>query len=232
MTKRHSESPPARQRRSLQAAYRQRGKRNNNLWLIYSVKTDRDWLLSSDRQLIHWLYYLEINPCIKTFDLSPQPIISTDANETKDSAFDAMAEYTDGHIEWHTVKAGESHDASSISQSQSQAAKAPERGVQYVVFDDSHLRPHVKLAMRWLKPLAFAAVLRGQEKIPCRQAVISACSAQAKGTIGQLLADLCAYDEAIVLGMLVRLTIEAHLALDLDRESFGLTTEWRWHGKA
>lgn len=65
-------------RQSVIGAYRARGRGNSNLWLVYSPKTDTDWLIPSDRQLVHWLYFLESNPEVRSFNLAPDPIISHD----------------------------------------------------------------------------------------------------------------------------------------------------------
>ncbi|MET3139971.1 hypothetical protein AAKU61_004355 [Undibacterium sp. GrIS 1.2] len=71
-------SPKSLQRLRVFDAYRGRGHQNSNLWLVYSVKTQRDWILPSDRQLVHWIHYLETNPLVKWFDLAPEKNLSTD----------------------------------------------------------------------------------------------------------------------------------------------------------
>lgn len=63
-------------------------------------------ILPSDRQLIHWLYYLETNHEVTSFDLAPEPILSKDDNETRATELDAIVTKRDGTIEWHEVKAG------------------------------------------------------------------------------------------------------------------------------
>src|SRR5574342_340365 len=68
-------------RKTVMEAYRSRGKGISNLWLVYSAKTNSDWILPSDRQLIHWLYFLEANPDVRTFDLAPEPILSESREE-------------------------------------------------------------------------------------------------------------------------------------------------------
>jgi hypothetical protein len=58
---------PSRQRARVLEAYRGRGHRNSNLWLVYSVKQDQDLLLHSDRSLVHWLTFLEGDPDVTGF---------------------------------------------------------------------------------------------------------------------------------------------------------------------
>src|SRR3546814_8184392 len=49
---------------------RGRGQRNNNIFLDDSVKTEQDWVLHGDRHLVHWIYYLETDTEVKTFDFT------------------------------------------------------------------------------------------------------------------------------------------------------------------
>jgi hypothetical protein len=50
-----SRALPSKQRTNVIRAYRSRGRANRNLWLVYSPKTDRGWILGSDRHLVHWI---------------------------------------------------------------------------------------------------------------------------------------------------------------------------------
>lgn len=81
-------------RKSIIGAYRARGKGKNNLWLVSSIKTNQDWILPSDRQLVHWLYYLETNQDAIDFDLAPEPILSHDDNEVRSTTRFALQSLT------------------------------------------------------------------------------------------------------------------------------------------
>lgn len=78
-------------RKKVRAAYRSRGQGNSNLWLVYSAKTGSDWILPSDRQLVHWASFLEANSDVRTFDLAPEPILSEDENEARATELDAVS---------------------------------------------------------------------------------------------------------------------------------------------
>lgn len=216
-------------RRSIREVYRGRGRRNSNLWLVYSVKTDRDWILPSDRQLVHWLYFLESEPTVSTFDLAPDPIVSTDDKEIRGAELDAVAVYRDGHIEWHEIKAA-TRNPVDRSQFLAQAAAATKEGVKYTVFTDHILRPIAAVALRWIKPLSFAAMLRGQEQAPCRTSLAAYFREHKKGTIRTAVTDLAQFDQPVVLGMMVRMGVENVIHFDLSRRSFGLQTEWSLNG--
>lgn len=100
-------SPKSSLRKSIRDINRSRGHGNNNLWYFYSPKTDKDWVLPSDVQFVHWLYFLEANPAVMNFDLAPGVTVSSDDEEPRGTELDAIVVFRDGHIEWHEVKAGE-----------------------------------------------------------------------------------------------------------------------------
>ncbi|MBS4068162.1 MAG: hypothetical protein KGZ62_06145 [Sulfurimonas sp.] len=204
--------------------------RNNNLWLVYSVKTDRDWLLPSDRQLIHWLHYLESNPDVASFDLAPEPLLSHDADEVRATELDATVVYKDGHIEWHEVKAKLSSNAKDNSQFLAQAQAASKAAVKYRRFDDTQFQDVSASALRWLKPLAFAEVIRGQKHLPCQTALASYLLGEKDGTVGQILSSMKGFEAPTVLGVLIRIAIDSNILIDLKQRSFGLQTKWRVHG--
>lgn len=58
-------SPRNAQRLRIIDTYRGLARRNTNLFLIYSIKMDRDWMISGDRPFVHWIYYLETDPDVK-----------------------------------------------------------------------------------------------------------------------------------------------------------------------
>lgn len=211
-------------------AYRSRGKSISNLWLIYSAKTNSDWILPSDRQLIHWLYFLEANPDVRTFDLAPEPILSEDKNETRATELDAVVTTRMGPVEWHEVKAGRGKNPAHASQATAQARAAAKEHTTYRRFDDTDLKPNAKVAMRWAKAMSFAAAIAGQEYIACRTSMITMFQRRRSGTVRQLLDNLAECDSAVVHGMLVRLAVTGIVRLDLSVATYGLTTHWTYHG--
>lgn len=65
-------SPKSQQRLRVMDVYRGRGHRNSNLWLGYSEKLDQDCIVTNDRELVHWIVFLEIDPTVKRFECAPQ----------------------------------------------------------------------------------------------------------------------------------------------------------------
>lgn len=212
-------------------AYRARGHGPSNLWLVTSVKTNQDWLLPSDRQLIHWIACLEINSDVIDFDLAPEVILSQDSNEQKATQLDAIVTYKDHRIAWHEVKAGRNkQDPNNRSQFLAQAAAASKEHVQYRIFNDRDLKPLTKMALRWIKPLAFANALCGQEHSHCRALLVTYFKQHESGNIGQIMHALSEHDQAIVLGMVSRLAFQGVITLDLSKYSFGLLSPWSYRG--
>lgn len=222
-----SQSVRNRQRTRVFDAYRGRGRKNNNLWLVYSVKMDRDWILPSDRQLIHWLYYLEIQPVVKSFDLVPPPIISHNDFEVRETELDAVVVNRDGSKEWHEVKSSEIEKTAARSQLLAQSAGAAEVATKYVVFTDADLAPYAGICMRWLKAICYAAVLRGQEQIPTLIALTNVVQDLTSGTIGEIESVLPGFDSIVIRGLIVRMAIEGTLSIDLKSGSFRAATPWR-----
>jgi len=199
-----SQSLASGRRKSITEAYRSRGRSNSNLWLVYSIKTDRDYIFPSDRQLIHWLYFLESNPEVKSFEIEPPAIMSVDAFETRATELDAKAFFVDGRIEWHEVKSEDNELSPGKSQLQAQAAAASTEGVTYRTFSDKDISPHVRVSLRWLKAIGFAAVLRersfSQETLALNRTIRGMCS----GTVDDILQANFEFDPMIIKGLVVR----------------------------
>lgn len=218
------------QRTNIKKAYSARGKGEGNLWLVYSVKTNSNWILPSDRQLIHWLC-LESDPQVKSFDLAPEQIISHDGNETRATELDATVVFKDGRIQWHEVKVGtDKKEPSNQSQFNAQAAAAAKEHVEYKIINDTYLKPREKVALRWLKPLGYADVIKKSQHTACHLALINFLQKQLKGNIQQLIESIDDFDSSIVLGVFVRLVIAGVVELNLEKSTFGLKTAWQYHG--
>lgn len=170
-------SPRSQQRARVFDAYRGRGRKNNNLWLVYSVKTKRDWILTSDRRLVHWLCYLESDQRVLSFDV---PDHSSESAEDNGSA--AEVTYRDGHHEHHIVRADDS--STEISGDISAAAL---RAHSVRVFSDAELQPRVIVAMRWLKAIGYAAAIREYEHTPALIALLARIRSGNNGKVGDLV---------------------------------------------
>ena len=62
----------------------------------------------------------------------------------------------------------------------------------------------MKVALRWLKPLGYADVIKKSQHTTCHVALTSLLQKHLKGNIQQLLESTVDFDSSIVLGVLVR----------------------------
>lgn len=189
-------------------AYRARGHGLNNLWLVYSPKTDRDWLLNSDLQYIYWLRFLESNSAVGCFEIL----------ERQTATPDFLVHYRDGSSEVHFVK------SSNID--------APEL---YLVdgnylpcksFDYERVEAVAIEALRWAKPLGFAASIRGEEYISLMNAVALYFHRVRIGTVGDVVSHLGEYDRTEVVGVIVRQHAKGLIKISLGSHPFSLNTVW------
>ena len=221
-------SPRARVRKSMFAQYGARGSdTKSNRWLAYSVKTNRDWIFPSDRQLVHWLMFLETDPAVQTFNAAPDIVLSVDDKEVRATELDAEVVYEDGHVEWHEVKSGSHQHPSHRSQLQAQAAAASAQGIRYRIFDDEQLQPLAAIALRWLTATCFAAAIRDHPYLPAQNAIASYCYGTREGTVAEVLDAFSALPEPVTIGVLVRLAIKDVIAFDLKALPLGRRTPWK-----
>lgn len=220
--------PKSRARQSLLKRYRSRGHRNSNLWLVFSVKTARDWIVDSDVRLIYWLLHLESNPDVQSFDLEPE-ITHSSSRGAPRSRIDAQVLYKDGHVEWHRI----SDITASVQSSQADQladALARECNRPLRLISRSELSHRNLEAMHWLTALAYAAVLRNETNQPPVNALAALLHQNpAGGTVKEILEALTHHDQAILLGIIIRLAIAGTIHLDLTKKPFGYLTEWQAH---
>jgi hypothetical protein len=196
-------------------AYRGRGRRNNALWLGYSVKTDQDLILSSDRRFVHWLAFLEADPLVKSFELT-----TTADGSVSDTSI--RVQLANGAHETHLVLTG------SPTPEEHRVFQGKKRPEPVRIFSDANLKPQVPLAMRWHKALAFAAAIRDKEFVPLRLALVPLLRSLGSGTLGQISNEMNGFEEPATFGVLVRLAVEGHVSIDLTASGFGYATMWTW----
>jgi hypothetical protein len=223
-------SPRSQQRYRLLDAYRGRGRRNNNLFLVYSVKTQRDFILPSDRQFIHWIHFLETAPDVKTFEIAPKAAISHDSKELRATELDAYVRYWDGREEWHEVKSDEKSIQDANPQLLAQSSLSSKLGTSYIVISDEELKPHVESSLRWLKVITYASTLRDFPLIFQTTKLLDYCALHRQGTLGELIKALEAEipDTEIIKGLVARLAIIGSLSLDLSQFGFSAAAGWLW----
>jgi hypothetical protein len=218
-------SPKSQQRTRVFETYRGRGHRNNNLWLVYSVKTRRDWILNSDRKLIHWIRYLETDPRVTSFELITDDTSAAHEADCDDHYADVWL--TNGSRERHQVTASRPGRQLVLD-----LPSATQDGGVYKNFSEDELAPHAFIATRWLKAIAYAAAIREQEHAHVRTALAVTFHSRGQGTLRDVLADVEGFDPSVVMGMLVRAAILGIVELDLFDRPLCMHTSWRVRAKS
>lgn len=184
--------------------------------------------MPSDRQLVYWIHYLETDPLVKWFDLTPEKTAPFGQEESRGTELHAEVYLHDGSNEWHEVKASGSQltRPEPLAPYSATMAAPP----KHRIFSDSELKPHVRSSMHWLKALNFAATIRDQKHTHVLLALLNFLQIRKLGIVRHLSSDLADYDPPVLQGLLVRLAVQGHVDLDLTAGSFSYSTSWRWRG--
>lgn len=204
----------SRQRARVLASYRGRGHRNGNLWLVYSVKENRDILLHSDRSLVHWLVFLETDSSVASFhEIDVE--FSKQHGIPQTSAM--IVRYRSGIHEVHLV---------AVEPPQIQTFKM-DTGVAHLrLFSEDSLRTQTQIALRWLKALGYITVFRHQDLTALSNLLASALLRRGSGTIDDLFDEFPEIDRATTYALLVRAAIFGHITLNLCLHGLSPKTPW------
>ncbi|MYM71748.1 hypothetical protein GTP56_05990 [Duganella sp. FT134W] len=209
------------QRQNVLLKYRGRGHRNNQLWLLYSYKTRRDWIINSDHELVYWLTYLESHGDVKSFDLAPETL----PFEAHKALKFFQVELRNGTIQWHVI-----HSSSSETTNTTERSIPQHEAI--VVWDHATIRLKAPLAVRWLKPIAFVAAIRDQSLTPVHLALIDVVKEIKSGTVLDVIKMMQGFDLPLVYGVFVRLCILGYIEIDLSVKPFSSISEWRYINEA
>jgi hypothetical protein len=185
------------------------------------VKTDRDWIVTNDRQYVHWIAILEADPAVKSFNLHPTANGSGPNAQQRNP--DIEVHRTDGTTEVHRVTVASTSNIDVVE------AEGTYQGPKIIVFQDTDLKPRVRFAVRWAKVLGYAAVIRGQKHTPVYVALLAALTQRGAGRIIEILDDMLGFDPPVVFGILARLAIAGQVTLDLSSSGFCHSTTWQWN---
>ncbi|WP_241331788.1 hypothetical protein [Burkholderia cenocepacia] len=214
------------QRANVLRAYRYRGRRDRQLYLSYSVKIDRDCILSSNYRFLHWLIYLEADPEVITFELLDDVTAGKRAEGARDNVH-AWATMRNRVIVGHRIVADELCEPGGLARGHEEDTEGEVRLIR-----QSDLRAKSSLAMRNAKIVCFAAALRDQRlNAPTLLLTDTARSIQS-GTVQQLLDAMHGVNDAIAKGLIARLALTGWLSLDLSCSGYTQNTPWRWEGRS
>ncbi|MDR0212276.1 MAG: hypothetical protein LBJ33_24330 [Pseudomonas putida] len=133
-------------------SFTNRAKTFGNMWRVYSYKCDKSFVLHSDRELAHWILFLEFDPDVESFDLNPPSRRLDVGIGQKETTLDAEVVRRNGLIEWHEIKMGYfDKEVYSTPQIDLQRNIAQKNHVKYVIFNDSDFMPLKSRIMPLLK---------------------------------------------------------------------------------
>ncbi|WP_225032938.1 hypothetical protein [Paraburkholderia sp. XV] len=219
-----SRTLPSRQRSNVIRAYRSRGKTNRDLTLVYSLKTNRDWIIRSGRHLVHWAIFLETNPEVRTFNLDLDDASIGGAEKKRGLDFDAEVELASGASEYHKLLFGE--NASDSCAQTDVLSNAGQKTVRTFVETDFSGRGEE--AMRWMKVLAYCAAIRDEQQTEASQVAITVMRGLSHGVILDVTESMHDFDSQIALGVISRMAVLGDIGLDLSSSGFTLSSTWVW----
>jgi hypothetical protein len=202
--------------------YRSLSKSHKNCWLVYSIKTDRDWILTGDMELIYWASFLESHRDVSTFH-----ICSAESDNGRKLVGDSMNGHAivtlqNGTTELHQLASEKTSECDELSHADSTVDKLSVRHIS-----ENDLRLLAPRSVRWLKAIAFAAALRDQQHIPAAVAVANTLWSLRQGVVGNILAETVRFDSATVLGLIARSAIKGDILLDLSIAGYTPQSPWK-----
>lgn len=159
----HGARPGTRLRGLIAKAYDARGEHQNILWLHYSPKAKRDFVLSSDLEYAHFLL-AESDTRIDKVDYAPGTRVARIAGETFGTVVDAEVQFKSGEVVWREVKfsedlaEGEANRASLQILIQQQAAK--DAAVRHEVLTEKEIFACPQRIRNWHRVVAWLAAAR------------------------------------------------------------------------
>lgn len=188
---------PSRQRARVLDSYRGRGHRNGNLWLVYSIKGNRDFIFHSDRSLVHWLVFLESDPSVASFQEIDDELSERHGLPRASAMF---VRYRSGLDEIHLVAT----ELPQIHEIDTGAGVA-----QLRLIPEESLRTQAQVAVRWLKALSYAAVFRHQDLTVLGNLFTPSLLRRRSGTLDELFSEFSEIDRATAYAVLVRVQSSA-----------------------
>jgi len=161
------QAPSSKLRAALFTACKQRAEHASNIWLVYSARNDRQWILRSDAEYLHFLY-LEFSEHVVNFQIEPEAVLLAIDGERHRTQFDALVRFDDGHIECREVKRtfdppvnllGEV-DPRYALQHDLQVKAASHMGAHYVRICTADLEPHTQRIINSMRMLRFLSAAR------------------------------------------------------------------------
>jgi len=209
----HALAPVARAREALFKHVGQAPRSVHNLWLVYSHKTRRQWLLSSDAAYLHFLD-LEFDPDVRDFDLAPAPIDVARDELSHRIQFDAIVRRLDGTVESRRLTA--SDEPADPLQQELERVAAQRHNAHPVRLAVSLFATPTMRMQNSLRMLRFLQAALTYPLEPYRNSVLARLASQPSLSVEALTQASEPSAVPLVLAAVFELVQQRHLRLDLE----------------
>lgn len=219
-------------RARLMEAIGARGRRANNIYLVYSPRLGRDLILTSDLEEEHWLL-IESDASIDTFDLDPPEVVVRIGEDNLATKLDAVIRFRDGRREWREVKhasALRDKDARAVAQAEAQSAAATRDGANYRRVTDEDLDRVSPTIRNWRRAVAILARTRGIDLSSERNRVGAMLRLRGRICLGDAVRAATPERRAVTAAALFSLVQAGSITCDLDVSPLSRNTKFWLEG--
>lgn len=200
--------------KTIRLAIAQRGHIPHNIWVFWSYKLRKVFLLPSDRAVCYFAL-LEGDSTVVSYELETPSLVTAVGNAIVGTRFDATVRYRDGSISWDEVKGDiDSRESEPPLQLQAQKQLSAQHEIRYRLFTDDDFLPQMNRVWNCLRMLQVLQAAQSFSVARPRTSVLSRLSSGA-ATIGELKS-LDQNDQALNLASVFGLMFESAITGDLD----------------
>lgn len=208
----------------LMSSHGARRNTKNNIWLVYSFKTQGDITLASTNECIYWASRLETNPDIKSFRFGCELKAKYPWEETFKKRDFILVETAAGTYEFHHLITG------ATDETRTDVTTISDQGelemMQVTLFNTKDIGQLANYSRRWLQLMSFSNQIRNEACDVESDLVNLAVRSRNSGTVGALLDYLATHDAMKVLGVFAREAILGNIELEFADAGFGRNTFW------
>jgi len=207
--------------KSRTAYFTKRGKHFGNLWAVYSTKMNQVIRLGSDRQLAHWLLYLEFSCDVISFQFNPT-FKSVNSDSLNRLDYHVEVNRRVGMVELHYLR------VAGRSENYAEKLRAAEKmKYSYIEFSDEDWTPKKGKLLSLLRLANFLSGGRNTYiPVGLDQTAMDYVRYSRKGTLQSFLSALSSYNRNLSLLAFCRMYSTCLIDVDFDSNIFSKDTLW------
>lgn len=208
--------------------FTKRGSHFGNVWYVYSEKNKTSFKLFSDKELAHWILFLEFNPEVYKFKLNERVFETLPDGQPVSLIYSSQILWRNGDRErWQVVESKARAEQEESSNWVTHKEVAKQHGVMFRFVDDNDLVPTKHKLMSLMK--VTACLCAGKDApLPSNVMYEARCYVEHRqsGVLSDFIAALSEYDIAAVLYIFARLYSEAKIDVSFEQSFFANSTRW------